>query len=283
MPRDRELSRFLMAWSAHNAHRIHEEAAMAATIVNTTSQNPQLLRYRVLCGLRATINAFVSSRMQHAISESVCAKRLPHSRVENFAARTSHRTEAPKSEWQPLGEDILSAAISTFFIGHNKAGLWIAREGRGRIGGIFLLKSSAIAFARAKSETEPCALVLPSGKFELDLENHGNPLARHAESLLHVAARLGRRMAFTTGTRSIGAACRHAALKRFGAWVLMVGLVVSALAVIVALKAAISIYGLMGRLLWSAVVANLQRCRRIRRKLANDHFFSAVRWTRFGF
>ena len=84
---------------------------MAATIVNTTSQNPQLLRYRVLCGLRATINAFVSSRMQHAISESVCAKRLPHSRVENFAARTSHRTEAPKSEWQPLGEDILSAAI----------------------------------------------------------------------------------------------------------------------------------------------------------------------------
>jgi len=31
MPRDRELSRFLMAWSAHNGHRICEEAA--ATIV----------------------------------------------------------------------------------------------------------------------------------------------------------------------------------------------------------------------------------------------------------
>ena len=37
---------------------------MAATIVNTTSQNPQPLRYRVLSGLRATINAFVSIRMQ---------------------------------------------------------------------------------------------------------------------------------------------------------------------------------------------------------------------------
>jgi hypothetical protein len=215
---------------------------MAATTVNTTSRNPQILRYRALRGFRATIDAFVSSRMQHAIPEAVSARRLPCSRPESSAARTPVRAETPNNQLQPLGEDILSAAIPTFFIGRNKSGLWIAREARGRIGGIFLLKSSALAFARAQSGSEPCAFVFPSESFELDLENEGNPLARHAESLLHVAARLGRRIAIATGIRWIGAASRHAALKRFGAWVLMAGLAVSALAVIVALKAAIYIY-----------------------------------------
>jgi hypothetical protein len=216
---------------------------MAATIVNITSRNPQLLRSRILRGFRATIDAFGSSRIQHAIAEAVCAKRLPCSRQESFAAQTPVRAKTPNSELQPLGEDILSAAIPTFFIGRNESGLWIARESRGRIGGIFLLKSSALAFARAQSESEPCAFVFPSGSFELDRENEGNPFARHAESLLHVATRLGRRIAIATGILSIGAASRHhAALKRFGVGVLMAGLALVALAGIIALKAAIYVY-----------------------------------------
>jgi len=216
---------------------------MAAMTVNTTSRNPQLLRYRILRGFCATIDAFVNSRMQHAIPEAVHAKRLPCSRQENFAARTSVRAETLKIELQPLGEDILSAAIPTFFIGRNKSGLWIARESRGRIGGIFLLKSSALAFARAQSGSARCAFVFPSGSFELDLENQGNPLARHAESLLHVSTRLGRRITIVTGIRSIGAASRHhAALKRFGAWVLMASAAGLGLAGIIALKAVIYVY-----------------------------------------
>jgi hypothetical protein len=240
MPRDRELSRFLMAWSAHNGHRIREKVA---TIVNITSRTPELLRSRILRGFRATIDAFGSSRMQHAIPKAVCAKSLPCSRRESFAAQTPVRAETPNSELQPLGEDILSAAIPTFFIGRNKSGLWIARESSGRIGGIFLLKSSALAFARAQNGSARCAFVFPSHSFELDLENKGNPLARYAESLLHVSTRLGRRSAIATGIRSIGAASRHhAAPKRFGVGLLMAGLALVALAGIIALKAAIYVY-----------------------------------------
>jgi hypothetical protein len=42
---------------------------MAAMTVNTTGGNHQLLRYRILHGFRAAIDAFVSSRTQHAIPE----------------------------------------------------------------------------------------------------------------------------------------------------------------------------------------------------------------------
>jgi hypothetical protein len=196
-----------------------------------------------LRGFRATIDACVSSRMQRAIPEAVRAKRLPCTRPESFAARTPVRAETPSSELQPLGEDILSVAIPTFFIGRNKSGLWIARESRGRIGGIFLLKSSALAFARAQSGSVPCAFVFPSGRFELDLENDGNPLARHVESLLHIARRLGRRIATATGIRWTGAATTYRpALKRVGVGVLMAGLALVALAGIIALKAAIYVY-----------------------------------------
>ena len=135
----------------------------------------------------------------------------------------------PRAEFQPLGEDILSDAIPTFFIGRNRTGLWIAREAKGRIGGIFLLKSSALAFARAQSEMARFAMIFPSQRFELDLDNEGNPLARHAESLLRISTGLGRRIATTIGVR-------------FCACVLALGLAVAGLASIIALKAAIYVY-----------------------------------------
>lgn len=77
---------------------------------------------------------------------------------------------------RPLDPDIVSAAIPAFFIGRNRAGLWVAREANGRTGGLFLFKSSAIDFANRQSAPARCALVFPTGTFELDIENRGNPL-----------------------------------------------------------------------------------------------------------
>jgi hypothetical protein len=67
---------------------------------------------------------------------------------------------------QPLGEDILSAAIPAVFIGRNNAGLWVVRETRGRLGGKFLFKWSALAFARAQTRSPFQAAHAENGKRE---------------------------------------------------------------------------------------------------------------------
>lgn len=85
---------------------------------------------------------------------------------------------------KPLDPEIVSASIPAFFIGRNKAGLWVAREARGRIGGLFLFKSSAVDFASRQIKPVRCALVFPTEAFELDIENRGNPLIMPAARLL---------------------------------------------------------------------------------------------------
>ena len=61
-------------------------------------------------------------------------------------------------------------------------------------GGIFLFRSSALAFARRASRPFGCATVLPSERFELDVENQGNPLIGYLKPLLRLltSARSGR-------------------------------------------------------------------------------------------
>ena len=82
----------------------------------------------------------------------------------------------PQPQFQPLDPEIVSASIPAFFIGRNRAGFWVAREAQGRMGGIFLFKSSAVDFAREASEPSRCALIFPSETVELDIANRGNPL-----------------------------------------------------------------------------------------------------------
>jgi len=97
------------------------------------------------------------------------------------------RTEAQQAQaatLKPLDPDVVSASIPAFFIGRNKAGLWVAREANGRIGGLFLFKSSAVDFANRQSKPARCALVFPTDTFELDIENRGNPLIVLAARLL---------------------------------------------------------------------------------------------------
>ena len=54
----------------------------------------------------------------------------------------------PTVSFQPLDPGILNASIPAFFIGRDRDGFWVARDVKGRVGGIFLLESSALAFAR---------------------------------------------------------------------------------------------------------------------------------------
>nr|WP_244635720.1 hypothetical protein [Bradyrhizobium huanghuaihaiense] len=95
---------------------------------------------------------------------------------------------------RPLDPDVVSAAIPAFFIGRNRAGLWVAREANGRIGGLFLFKSSAVDFAKQQSAPVRCALVFPVETFELDIENRGNPLIVLAEAAKRLLARMVARL-----------------------------------------------------------------------------------------
>ncbi len=95
--------------------------------------------------------------------------------------------ETSPLRFEPLDPGIVSETIPAFFIGRNKGGFWVAREAKGRIGGLFLLKRSAIAFAHAQGGPAGCATIFPSERFELDLKNEGNPLAGPLAPLLRLA------------------------------------------------------------------------------------------------
>ncbi len=113
--------------------------------------------------------------------------------------------------FQPLDPGIVNASIPAFFIGRNREGFWLARDVKGKIGGVFLLESSALAFARRNSLPSGCATIFPSERFELDLDNQGNPLIACLRQLMRVAMRGRRRMVVVTGkiAEAIGRRFRH--------------------------------------------------------------------------
>jgi hypothetical protein len=102
---------------------------------------------------------------------------------ERPAIAPADRPAIVAAQFQPLDPGILNEAIPAFFIGRNKEGFWVARDVNGQIGGIFLLENSALSFARRNSEPKGCATIYPSERFELDLENRGNPLVEQLRSL----------------------------------------------------------------------------------------------------
>jgi hypothetical protein len=81
---------------------------------------------------------------------------------------------------------VVNEAIPAFFIGRNKEDFWVARDAKGRIGGIFLLENSALSFAKENSQSAGCATIYPSERFELDLENSGNPLVAQLRPLMRL-------------------------------------------------------------------------------------------------
>jgi len=101
--------------------------------------------------------------------------------------------------FQPLDPGIINGAIPAFFIGRNRQGFWVARDVGAQIGGLFLLQNSALSFARRHSEPRGCATIYPCERFELDLENSGNPLLGRLGAWMRMATRLRHRVAALTG------------------------------------------------------------------------------------
>jgi hypothetical protein len=111
-------------------------------------------------------------------------------------------TDQPASvitPFQALDPGIVNETIPAFFIGRNKDGFWLARDVKGKFGGIFLFESSALSFARRHSRPLGCATIFPSERFELDLENQGNPLIVHLGPLVRLAMQGRQRMAAFVG------------------------------------------------------------------------------------
>jgi hypothetical protein len=90
------------------------------------------------------------------------------------------------AQFRPLDAGIVNEAIPAFFIGRNKEGFWVARDANGQIGGIFLLRNSAVSFARKNSRPAGCATIFPYERFELDLENNGNPFVACLRPLMRL-------------------------------------------------------------------------------------------------
>jgi hypothetical protein len=107
--------------------------------------------------------------------------------------------QSMSTPFQPIDADVLNASIPAFFIGKDRDGFWLARDVKGRIGGIFLLESSALAFARRQSRPSGCATIFQSEPFELDLENQGNPLIEYLRPIMRVAMHGLQRTAALTG------------------------------------------------------------------------------------
>jgi hypothetical protein len=100
--------------------------------------------------------------------------------------RTPELSSSPAC-FEPLDPGIISASIPAFFVGRDRDGFWLVRDAKGESGGIFLLKSSALAFARRASRPLGCATIFPSERFELDVKNQGNPLVGYFRPLIQLA------------------------------------------------------------------------------------------------
>src|ERR1039457_4358653 len=131
-------------------------------------------------------------------------RRAKRSAVAGRASRhgLTRRPAAPTAATRlPQRPDpsILSEAIPLFFIGQNKAGFWVARDAGGGNGGIFLLKHSALQFANTNTLPWGCATMFVEERFELDIENKGNPLVAHLGAARRLVSRLAKRLTASAG------------------------------------------------------------------------------------
>jgi len=127
---------------------------------------------------------------RRAPNSSAAAGRIRHDRETQPMAALPTATRLP----QPPDPSALSEAIPLFFIGRNKDGFWVARNADGSVGGIFLLKRSALRFANKNTEAGACATMFVSEGFELDIANKGNPLAIRLGAVSRFLFRLVQRL-----------------------------------------------------------------------------------------
>lgn len=148
---------------------------MAAIASNAAQRAAERLE-TVLTAVGEKFDVFVSHQIRQKAAEA-----------EPIRTRSEDEHAANTAPFRPLDADILSETIPAFFIGRNKDGFWVARDAKGRIGGLFLRKASAVSFARAHSGDAGCATIFPTDRFELDLESSGNPIVSHLGPLMRIA------------------------------------------------------------------------------------------------
>jgi hypothetical protein len=148
---------------------------------------PAAARSDLLPSLRGMFNALAGAPAHHAVQEAGHA-RSSRPRDDQRSGAGQHPSFAP------LDPNILNESIVAFFIGRNADGLWVAREGRGRIGGIFLLKSSAVSFARRHAGDAACATIFPAESIELDIADDGSRLAGMMWPVMRGVTQLCRRL-----------------------------------------------------------------------------------------
>lgn len=100
---------------------------------------------------------------------------------------------------------LISEAIPLFFIGRNKDGFWVSRDADGSAGGIFLLKRSALQFANTNTQPRGCATMFLSERFELDIENKGNPLVARLGVARRLVSRLAQQLTASAGKMAAAA------------------------------------------------------------------------------
>jgi hypothetical protein len=106
----------------------------------------------------------------------------------------SPKYEHAVNSFQRPGPEVLNRTIPVVFIGRNRDGVWVARDADGKFGGLFWRKGAAVRFAKVNAGPAGCATVFPQARFELDLDNSGNPFLGHLGIARRLLVRPARRL-----------------------------------------------------------------------------------------
>jgi hypothetical protein len=177
-------ARFRSMFDASVSNRMRELAAEAGYLRPRQTSRSEPTSAGTMINVRLAIPFFPRRRQRRSPASS-------ERQHKHLDVPPGDRAETPSVKFEALDPCIVSDAIPAFFIGRDGAGFWVAREATGRIGGLFLLKSSALRFAREQSWPSGCATIFPSERFEL-----GNRFAQHLRRWYGV------RRAFGSGSKS---------------------------------------------------------------------------------
>jgi hypothetical protein len=118
-------------------------------------------------------------------------------KLVSAALRAPAATAALKpsaGSFQRPGPDVLSEAIPAVFIGRNSDGFWVVRDANRKFGGLFWRKRAALDFARRNAAPGGYAAVFPQARFELDIDNRGNPAIEYLGAAGRLLSREARRL-----------------------------------------------------------------------------------------
>ena len=129
-----------------------------------------------------------AARPQYANDATPAVRTLHH----GLRIATTARPATNNDLLRRPAADVLSPAIPLIFIGRNRDGFWVARDADGHFGGIFLSKRSALRFADRHTRPAGCATMILSERFELDIENRGNPLVARLGAAKRILTRIAK-------------------------------------------------------------------------------------------